>query len=223
MNAPVQATPLTGRLRSNRELPQADPEFRHVRRYFDPTRQRAVAKILPGEYYVTTQDEFISTVLGSCVSACVRDPVFGIAGMNHFMLPVDKGQEYHDMKTDLLSGLTRYGNFAMESLINTILKYGGRRENLEVKIFGGGRIIRGMTDVGDSNIRFVHDYIRMENLDLIAEDVGDIFPRKVIYFPETGKVRVKKLRSIHNDTIVSRESRYMQEIQQPTSGEVELF
>jgi chemotaxis protein CheD len=205
------------------DLPESLPEFAGINRYWDRQHDSFVAKILPGEFYVTRGQEAVVTVLGSCVSACVRDRVFKIGGMNHFMLPVDKGQEYHDMKTDLLSGLTRYGNFAMESLINTILKYGGRRENLEIKIFGGGRIIRGMTDVGDSNIRFVHDYIRMENLQLVAEDVGDIFPRKVIYFPETGKVRVKKLRSIHNDTIVSRESRYMQEIKQPAAGEVELF
>ena len=210
---------------SNRPRPafQPLPEFTHINRYWDRSHDTQAAKILPGEFYVTKGDEAIVTVLGSCVSACIRDRLYGIGGMNHFMLPVDKGNVYHDMMSDALAGSTRYGNFAMESLINVILKYGGRRENLEVKIFGGGRIIRGMTDVGDSNIRFVHDYIKMERLNLLAEDLGDIYPRKVIYFPATGKVRVKKLRSLHNDTIITRETQYMEEIRKPREGEIELF
>ena len=200
--------------------------FGHVNRYWDPVHDLYAAKILPGEYYVTINDEAVVTVLGSCVSACVRDRVFGIGGMNHFMLPGSAGGERasDSWKSSDTSASTRYGNFAMEHLINDILKNGGRRNNLEVKIFGGGKILAQMTDIGQRNISFVYDYIRTENLKLVAEDVGDIYPRKVYFFPSTGKVRVKKLRSLHNNTIVERENAYLNSLKrEPVAGEIELF
>ncbi|GAB6039403.1 chemoreceptor glutamine deamidase CheD [Endothiovibrio diazotrophicus] len=200
--------------------------FGHINRYWDPLHDVYTAKILPGEYYVTLHEEAVVTVLGSCVSACVRDRVFGIGGMNHFMLPssaVSPGASDAWRSSDL-SDSTRYGNFAMEHLINDILKNGGRRENLEVKVFGGGRILAQMTDIGRRNIAFVHDYLHTEGLRLSAEDVGDIYPRKVYFFPTTGKVRVKKLRSLHNNTILARENAYLDALkQQPVEGEIELF
>ena len=109
-------------------------------------------------------------------------------------------------------------------MINDILKNGGRRENLEVKLFGGGRIIASMTDVGERNIAFVRDYIAVEGLKVTSEDVGDVFPRMVVYFPATGKVRVKRLRSLHNNSIAEEEKRYLRNIEdKPVSGEIELF
>ena len=198
--------------------------FSHINRYWDKHTGIYAAKILPGEYYVTLTDESIVTVLGSCISACIRDKVFGVGGMNHFMLPVG-----NDEKISMLANsneAARYGNFAMEQMINDILKNGGRRENLEVKIFGGAKVIKNMQllDVGNRNIDFIRDYINTESLSLVAEDVGDIYPRKVMYFPATGKVRVKKLRSIHNNTIAEREHSYQaQIIQKPVEGEIELF
>ncbi len=197
------------------------PGFEHIRRFWDEQWGATIAKILPGEYYVTTQDEYIATVLGSCVSACVRDPVFGIGGMNHFMLPL-KGEE--GSNAEVFSAADRYGNFAMEHLINTILKHGGRREGLEVKIFGGGKILVNMTDIGERNIAFVREYIKTENLLLLAEDVGDVFPRKVIYHPLSGKVKVKKLNSLQDDNVVERERHYLEDLnRKPVEGEVDLF
>lgn len=176
----------------------------------------------PGEYYVTKNDEGIYTTLGSCISACIRDRVSGIGGMNHFMLPASTGEG--GWKDAGLSSSTRYGNFAMEHLINEILKNGGSRQNLEVKLFGGGRIIANMTDVGTRNIAFARDYIRIEGLKVTSEDVGDVFPRMVVYFPATGKVRVKRLRSLHNNTIVEQEKTYLNKIEkEPVSGDIELF
>jgi len=199
-------------------------KFRHINRYWDKTSDKHVAKILPGEYYVTVNDELITTVLGSCVSACIRDPLFGIGGMNHFMLPANKRDNGTQWGNDPISSATRYGNFAMEHLINGILTNGGSRKNLEVKIFGGGRIISKMTDIGINNINFVREYIETESLNLIAENVGDIYPRKIMYDPKTGKVKMKKLRSLHNDTIISREDSYLNEIvAEPVSGEIDLF
>jgi len=199
------------------------PGFEKINRYWDRTQQVIAAKILPGEFYVTAQDEIIVTVLGSCVSACVRDPVFGIGGMNHFMLPLQTG----DSGTWDRKGLglaTRYGNYAMEHLVNEILKNGGMRKNLEIKVFGGGKILAQMTDIGDKNIQFVLEYINTEGLKLLNHDLGDIYPRKVQYHPKSGKVRVKKLRSLHNDTITAREREYMRTISSTKQeGEIDLF
>ena len=196
--------------------------FEHINRYWDKVNNSVAAKILPGEFYVTTQKEVIATVLGSCVSACIRDPVFGVGGMNHFMLPISVTNGSWSGSEVNLS--TRYGNYAMEHLINEILKNGGSRNNLEVKIFGGARILKQMTDIGIKNIQFVRAYLNTENIDIISEDVGDICPRKVQYIPATGKVRVKKLRSLHNDTISQREQKYIQEIENtPSDGEIDLF
>ncbi len=204
----------------NRSPPRG---FEHVKRYWDKTSNSVAVKILPGEYYVTTSDELVVTVLGSCISACIRDPMAKVGGMNHFMLPSNAGYG-GGWKTGEVSAATRYGNFAMEHMINEILKQGGQRKNMEVKIFGGGRILTQMTDIGKRNIVFVKDYLRTEGLSLVAHDVGDIYPRKVVYHPLSGRVRVKKLRALHNNTIIEREFAYMQELEKkPVEGEIDLF
>lgn len=208
---------------SNREnLPPSLPGFDHINRYWDKVHNKYAAKILPGEYYVTSGSELIVTVLGSCVSACIRDKQTGVGGMNHFMLPMQNIEtSWQDTK---VSAATRYGNFAMEHLINDIFKFGGKRSRLEIKIFGGGKILKHMTDIGEKNISFVKEYIHTEGFEVAAADLGDIYPRKVIYFPKTGKVRMKRLMSLHNHTILDRETAYMDELKtKPVEGEIDLF
>lgn len=197
------------------------PEFEHINRYWDRKQKMWVAKILPGEYYVSAQQgEAIATTLGSCVSACIRDKVFGIGGMNHFMLPI-KSEHASD---DWMSSATRYGSYAMEHLINEILKQGGHRKNLEVKLTGGGQIMKNMSDVGARNIEFVLEYLGLEGIPVEAQDLGDIYPRKVLYYPDTGRLRVKRLRTLHNETLIQRERAYQNELDiQPDSGDIELF
>jgi len=203
------------------EQPICLPDFEHINRYWDKVHNTWTAKILPGEYYVSlNRGEAVATTLGSCVSACVRDKVFGIGGMNHFMLPI----KAEHGSNDWLDFATRYGSFAMEHLINDILKNGGIRKNLEVKLTGGGKIMANMSDVGEKNIRFALEYVQAESLALLSEDLGDIYPRKVMYFPETGRLLVKKLRTMHNDTLVRREQEYQKELDvEPDTGDVELF
>ena len=202
--------------------PLALPGFEHIRRSWNNTFDAYAARILPGEYYVTVNDEGVYTTLGSCISACIRDRVSGIGGMNHFMLPASADAD--GWKSTSLSAATRYGNFAMEHLINNILKNGGKRQNLEVKLFGGGRILKNMTDVGMRNIAFVRDYLVTEGLKVAVEDVGDIFPRMVVYFPASGRVRVKRLRSLHNNTIAEEENRYLKTVEnKAVCGDIELF
>ncbi len=198
--------------------------FEKINRYYDKHQQVVTAKILPGEYYVTMRHEVIATVLGSCISACIRCKLFGIGGMNHFMLPMSRDDGSDSWIKGNNSEATRYGNFAMEHMINDILKEGASRKHLEVKLIGGGQIVQNMSDVGKKNIAFAREYLQMENLEVVGEDVGDIYPRKVIYDPMTGKVKVKKLESLHNNTIIEREATYRNSIEEePVAGEIELF
>ncbi|MBE9608804.1 chemoreceptor glutamine deamidase CheD [Chitinilyticum piscinae] len=189
--------------------------------YYDRNFSLEAAKILPGEYYTTSRDMLIVTVLGSCVAACLRDPVNNISGMNHFMLP-ETGESLA-----ALNGLpTRYGTYAMEMLINQMLKMGAQRNRIQAKIFGGGKVLHGFTvsDVGARNVAFVKRFLELENIPVVAEDLLDIFPRKVYFFSQTGRVLVKKLRSVHNNTIIEREKDYSARLRyQEPSGDVELF
>ncbi len=198
--------------------------FESVHRYWNTAYNVWAVQLLPGQYYVTTRDEIIVTVLGSCIAACIRDTVLGIAGINHFMLPVGRSEDLRNYPSQHLTAAARYGNYAMELLINTILKQGGERKNLEVKIFGGGRILNGVTDIGQLNITFVREYIRTEGLKLVAEDVGDRYPRKIVYFPVNGRVRMKKLRSLQSHLVMQRERHYLHHlVNKPIAGEIELF
>jgi chemotaxis protein CheD len=201
------------------EEPPVLPGFEQIQRFWEPDTQRWTVKILPGEYYVTRNDEAITTVLGSCISACIRDPVARVGGMNHFMLPED--QSGRDTPVVLS---TRYGSNAMESLINDVLKLGGLRERLEIKVFGGGRVLASMTDIGARNIEFVRNYLSIEGLRLNAQDVGGDQPRKVIYFPTEGRVRVRKLRPIENRGVSDRERLYLDSlVSKHDGGDIELF
>ncbi|MFZ6742667.1 chemoreceptor glutamine deamidase CheD [Undibacterium sp. JH2W] len=189
--------------------------------YYDRTFDCDAAKILPGEFYFTNKDMLIVTVLGSCVSACIRDRVSGVGGMNHFMLPDTGGDADNPVSASM-----RYGTYAMEVLINELLKAGAKRENMEAKVFGGGNVLRGFTaiNVGERNAKFVLDYLRAERMRVTAEDLNDIYPRKVYFFPKTGKVLVKKLKVEHNDTLRRREQDYASKLKTTSvGGEVDLF
>ena len=206
------------------DFPKPLPGFYGINRYWDFRNQSIAAKILPGEYYVSSQAEIIATVLGSCVSACVRDSHRGIGAMNHFLLPLHNGESWSEKHT-VNSQATRYGNFAMEHMINDVLKFGGRKENLEFKVFGGSRVISNMGDIGNSNIRFVLNYLEVEGYRVAAQDVGGINPRKVLFYPMTGRVRVKKIKDLHNNTIIQRETEFMRNLEKPeaVTGEIEMF
>ncbi|MBS0378599.1 MAG: chemoreceptor glutamine deamidase CheD [Proteobacteria bacterium] len=205
--------------------PTAAPGFEKIQRRWDTRIERWCAKILPGEYFVTAHDEAITTVLGSCISACMRDPHAGVGGMNHFMLHEDTSQGRSEWMDPVAGLATRYGAYAMEQLVNDLMKLGGKRDRLEVKLFGGGRILASLTDVGRRNIDFAHAWLAAEGLRAVAEDVGDVFPRSIVYFPATGKVRVRHLRSLAGSRIGDREREYLRSlpVQQQTTGEVELF
>ena len=194
-------------------------EHLSTNRYFDRTFGCDAVKVLPGEYFVTTSDIVLVTVLGSCVTACVRDREKGVGGMNHFMLP-EGGAE------GMLSTSARYGAYAMEVLLNHLLKMGARRTNLEAKVFGGGRVMASLqqSQVGEKNAAFVLDYLATERIPVVAEDLLDIYPRKVYFFPARGRVMMKKLVSVRNNTVLEREREYEARLRRDNlQGDVELF
>ena len=189
--------------------------------YFDQALNSQAVKLLPGEYYVTDEDMLLVTVLGSCVAACIRDSQSGIGGMNHFMLP-DNGSDI----TAPVNSSARYGIYAMEILINQLLKLGARRSNLEAKVFGGGNVLDGLTvaNVGQRNANFVLEFLATEQIRVVAQDLVDIYPRKVYFFPRSNRVLVKKLRKVHSNTVSEREQEYRDRLRQANvDGDVELF
>lgn len=206
------------------QFPKALAGFEHINRYWDVRHDIYAAKILPGEFYVSLSGELITTVLGSCVSACIRDPDTGIGGMNHFMLPTNLNKKPKSWENTPVSYETRYGNVAMERLINVILAGGCKRENMEIKLFGGGKVLDLNADIGWNNVDFVKNYLAKEGFSVTSEDVGGRCPRKIQYFPLTGRVRVKKLNNMHNGTLTEREKSYLESLKVvKVEGRIDLF
>lgn len=186
--------------------------------YYDAHFKNEAVKILPGEYFVDTEDILVMTTLGSCIAACLWDRNAKVGGMNHFMLP-------EGTAGDPASG--RYGSYAMELLINEMMKRGAARSSLEAKVFGGGQVISGMNtmNVGERNTRFVMDYLKTERIPVVSKDVLDIYPRKVCYFPSTGKAMVKRLAHSHPETIETQERKGSAAVvaKATAGGSVDLF
>jgi chemotaxis protein CheD len=159
------------------------------------------------------------TVLGSCVSACIRDPVLGIGGMNHFMLPQSQsGRWGADAEP------TRFGNFAMEKLINELIKAGSSRERMEIKVFGGGNVTESTQAIGTQNAEFVLQFLEAEGLRPVANDLGGDHPRRIHYYPKTGRVIRRLLVSSEFDTIARDESDYANRLSaRKPAGEIQLF
>lgn len=190
-----------------------------TRRYRDASFNAIAVKLLPGEHYVTqSSDEMIVTVLGSCVSACIRDPMAGAGGMNHFMLPASSSGEWGQVPASL-----RYGNFAMERLINDIIKLGGRRSNLEIKVFGGANVLRNCGTIGHQNSEFIESYLKAERLPIAARHLYGGNPRRIHYFPSTGKVSMLELQWQENIDRMLGEERYQQTLKHAVTGCVEYF
>jgi len=185
--------------------------------YHDHHFQYDAVKVLPGEYFVSNEDIVIMTVLGSCISACLWDGKVRTGGMNHFMLP----------DGDSADGFGRYGSYAMELLINEMIKKGARRESMQAKIFGGAQVMAGFTtmNVGERNTKFVLDYLATERIPVVSQDVLDIHPRKVCFFPVTGKALVKRLAHSHPETLAVEERKGNAAIVAKTTsgGSVDLF
>jgi chemotaxis protein CheD len=190
-------------------------------RYFDRELRVESVKILPGQYHAARGESSISTVLGSCVSTCLWDPVERIGGMNHFMLP-GEGQS----APSPWGVSARFGVYAMEVLINEMIHLGADRRRLVAKVFGGARVLQGFDrlDVGTMNSRFVLSFLSEEGIPVAAQDLLGASPRKLHFFPATGKVQVKKLHLSPDDALQRQEREYLDEIARRSGGgEIEIF
>jgi chemotaxis protein CheD len=190
------------------------------RRIYDRTNAIWMVKLFPGEFYITSKaDEVLVTVLGSCVAACIRDPYAGVGGMNHFMLPQNKSGGWGN---ELRSA--RFGNFAMEKLINELIKAGATRDRMEVKVFGGGNVTDTSNAVGTDNADFVLHYLEAEGLHCAAQDLGGQLPRRIHYYPSTGRVVRRLLSGSDSPGITREESDYRSRLgRQKTYGDIQLF
>jgi chemotaxis protein CheD len=207
------------RLRHRANTPVADLGA-STRRYKDPRFAEVAVKVFPGEHHVTQlHDEMLVTILGSCVAACIRDPLAAVGGMNHFMLP-----EAASSARDVMSSSMRYGNVAMERLINDILVRGGRRDRLEIKVFGGGNVMNASSNIGHRNADFVEEYLAAEGLRIVAAHLRGSLPRRVHYFPATGKVMLIELPRTEQREVIESETRYKSKLEsEPVTGSAELF
>ena len=189
-----------------------------VMRYHDARFKTEAAKLLPTQYLVVDNDTALVTVLGSCVAACIRDPLLKLGGMNHFLLPDGNVGD---------GAPARYGSYAMELLINELIKRGATRSTMEAKVFGGGAVISGMSsiNVGERNTSFVLDYLRTERITVVSKDVLDIYPRKVCFLPASGKAMVKRLAAANTEALVAQERAAARRAAPPASGagSVDLF
>lgn len=203
--------------RNKPEMPVAE-YFHGNKRFHDDSENIDVVKIFSGDWYVSTKpNEMLATILGSCVSACIRDPIVRVGGMNHFLLPGD------DSVDSQASDSARYGVFAMESLINGILKAGGRKDRFEVKVFGGGNVINNSARIGSKNAVFIRDFLRREGYRIASEDLEGDHPRRLHYFPDTGKVLMRLLKRKEDMVVVEEEARYKKQISKPIESDIELF
>jgi chemotaxis protein CheD len=189
--------------------------------YFERMFERNAVKVLPGEFFVATEDIVLTTVLGSCVAACIWDRAAAVGGMNHFMLPgADSSRD-----ADPVGLAGRYGAFAMEQLINELIKRGGRKANFEAKLFGGGHVMRNFTtmNVGERNAGFVLEFLRTEGIRVSSQDLLDVHPRRVVFFPTTGRALCKKLARA-DASLVAAEQQYDAKLKTGNvAGDVELF
>ncbi len=188
--------------------------------YLDREFGLPAVKILPGQWHAARGDVAITTVLGSCVSTCLWDPMVRIGGMNHFMLPGD-GANSQSAWADS----ARFGVYAMEVLINDMIRLGADRRRMVAKVFGGAQLLAGFgrLDVGAKNSEFALEFLRVEGIRLLAKDLLDVYPRKVHFFVDTGKVQVKRLALAPGETVQKREREYLSNLAGGRGGDVEIF
>ena len=180
--------------------------------------------IVQGENAIVVEPGVVvSTLLGSCVAACLYDPVAKVGGMNHFLLAEPSGHS-----ADRYGASARYGAFAMEQLINKVLTRGtGKKSNLEIKVFGGGLINTALTDVGAKNIAFVREFLSDEGYSIAGEDVGGTFARRVMFKPHSGRAFVKRLDAVAGANVARDEltivSKRVAPKPVPVADDIELF
>ncbi len=199
------------------QLSQPLPQFKHIKRYWDKAREIPVALINPGEVYVTKQHELISTLLGSCIAVCMRDKISKTGGMNHFKLPAVSVHKAAVIDTN-------YGQYAMELLINEILKNGGKKPNLECKVYGGGNVIASMTNpIGTKNIQFALDYLQEERIPILHQETGFDCAQQVYYHPLSGNAFSVAKSKISPEELKKAEEQYLDNVNTDATKQGAIF
>ncbi|MCM2448639.1 chemoreceptor glutamine deamidase CheD [Agrobacterium vitis] len=173
--------------------------------------------IIQGDYKVVSDPNVVlSTILGACVAACIRDPIAGVGGMNHFLLPgsANPGMGGGDA--------TRYGVHLMELLINGLLKKGARRDRLEAKIFGGAKTIATFSNVGEQNAAFAAQFLKDEGIKVVGSSTGGEHGRKLEFWPISGRARQYPLTGAEPQKTVAMEQRPVK-VQKPVESSIEVF
>lgn len=199
------------------ERRQKKPQLKGPHSFRSERTGETVVRIFQGEYYVTNKEnEVLSTVLGSCIAVCIRDPQIGFGGMNHFLLPFAASPSRNGFSL-------RYGTYSIERLINAIVTHGGVKERLEVKVFGGGNVLKGMAQIGSRNAEFVDDYMKREGLTVAARHLGGDFARRIRYYPTSGRVMMGRINS-ELSSIGRQEFRLLgKNLLEPTAGKTVIF
>lgn len=205
--------------RTDTEKIQIGDVYDGIRRYYDQNLEMTVVKLMTGDCYYTAEGrEMLVTILGSCISVCMRDPVAKVGGMNHILLPGDKNDKVSVTDPEYSA---RFGVNAMEELINGMLKLGAKKERFEAKIFGGGNVIKTSNMIGNKNIKFVREFLAAEHIEVKSQDVGGDNPRRLHYFPDTGKAMIRKLQRKEDLIIVEKEAEYQSKIIHKSEEKVE--
>lgn len=207
----------TGRNHQRGVLKTDGPDGR--RRFFDRKMNATVVRVFQGDFYVTVNStEVLTTILGSCIAVCVRDPVVRCGGMNHFLLPAasTRGDETPPLAM-------RYGSFSIERLINDILSEGGRRERLEAKVFGGANVLRGTSNIGWRNADFVETYLKNEGIAVEAQNLRGVWPRQLRYYPTTGQAQMREVKVALPDIFKQEEDLRHRPLLQEETTDVEFF
>lgn len=192
-------------------------------RFYHQYKQHHIVKVLPGGVYSTNEPEMISTGLGSCVAACMWDPIKGVGGMNHFLLPSDE-RAYSKGQTGVITCETRYGPHAMELLISQLLAKGASRSHLQMKVFGGAQMLGKQSAIGEKNAHFILHYAKQENLQVASYDLGGVEPRRILFDPMSGRVLLKRIPFAEVDQL---EANYASQLKRSAQfdapDEMELF
>jgi chemotaxis protein CheD len=188
--------------------------------HFDSQAGATAIWIFAGDFYVTSRsDVFLTSVLGSCIAVCMRDPVVGCGGMNHFLLP--EGEPLDERFPGLA---LRYGSYSIERLINAIVSRGGRRDRLEIKAFGGANVLHQSNAVGSRNVEFIEGYFAREGLQVAASDLRGNFARKLRYYPASGRAQIAEVRDSDATAAFLAERKAVNRLHdQPIAGDIEVF
>lgn len=200
-------------------LPPLEPPYDRVTRYIDPHTGLVTAKLVPGQLFVGGTRDCITTVVGACLTVCMHDPRACTGGMLQFLLPCPRGVTAPPLRSGGLEPADRYAFLALEALVGALEARGARRAQIVAKLFGAAQVDAELSESSRETLRQVRDYLRVERIPEEASDTGLLQARKVVFHPGEGRVRLKKLGELPNDTLPRREREYYARVLARAAGQ----